>query len=299
WVLSAAHAREIKLTIDGGVYPPVTGSRVVLLHEGATESDVELFRIDPYPSSLPRMPIRNTSVRVAERVLMAGHGRNRGPAIAWQDPPTLDGYGWAPGKRLRWGTNVVSTADLDVAQLGMTTRSFGTTFSRSVSSTEAQATNGDSGGPVFTFNGARWELAGIIFVVAGIGGQPPETSIYGNRTFASDLSYYRQQILEVMTPDCGNGHLTIDEQCDDGNTTDGDCCSSTCTFETAGAICDDGRFCNGADTCDDAGACVPAGPAPCNDHDTCTRDTCDETTDTCGTVFTPGPSCESGANPQG
>ncbi|MCP4038400.1 MAG: trypsin-like peptidase domain-containing protein, partial [bacterium] len=131
WVLSAAHAREIKLTIDGGVYPPVTGSRVVLLHAGATESDVELFRIDPYPPSLPRMPIRSTSVRVAERVLMAGHGRNRGPAIAWRNPPTPDGYGWGTGKRLRWGTNVVSTTNLDVAQPGKTTRSFSTTFSRS------------------------------------------------------------------------------------------------------------------------------------------------------------------------
>ncbi|USN54812.1 MAG: hypothetical protein H6765_10200 [Candidatus Peribacteria bacterium] len=32
--------------------------------------------------------------------------------------------------------------------------------------------------------------------------------------------------------ECGNGLLSESEDCDDGNTTDGDGCSSTCTHET-------------------------------------------------------------------
>ena len=37
--------------------------------------------------------------------------------------------------------------------------------------------------------------------------------------------------VEVQTAFCGNGHAEYPEQCDDGNTTDGDGCSSTCTLE--------------------------------------------------------------------
>lgn len=47
----------------------------------------------------------------------------------------------------------------------------------------------------------------------------------------------------------------------------------------ASASCDDGVFCNGAETCD-AGSCQP-GSDPCDDESLCTDDTCDEDTDTC------------------
>jgi cysteine-rich repeat protein len=53
---------------------------------------------------------------------------------------------------------------------------------------------------------------------------------------------------------CGNGTIENDEQCDDGNTQNGDCCSSTCTFEAAGAPCLDSELCT-VDTCDGAGQC--------------------------------------------
>jgi len=39
---------------------------------------------------------------------------------------------------------------------------------------------------------------------------------------------------------CGNGILEIGEQCDDGNTNDGDGCSSTCQIEAGTVECDDG-----------------------------------------------------------
>jgi cysteine-rich repeat protein len=32
-------------------------------------------------------------------------------------------------------------------------------------------------------------------------------------------------------PCCGDGHLDEGEECDDGNTADGDGCSATCTYE--------------------------------------------------------------------
>ncbi|WP_239014663.1 myxococcus cysteine-rich repeat containing protein [Archangium violaceum] len=48
---------------------------------------------------------------------------------------------------------------------------------------------------------------------------------------------------------CGNGKLEEDEQCDDGNTTDGDGCSSTCTLE-ARANCGNGTL-DDFEQCDD------------------------------------------------
>src|SRR5438034_3532779 len=57
---------------------------------------------------------------------------------------------------------------------------------------------------------------------------------------------------QVVT-NCGNGILEPGEQCDDGNVSDGDCCSSACRFEPAGTACaDDGNLCT-ADQCDGAG----------------------------------------------
>jgi len=49
---------------------------------------------------------------------------------------------------------------------------------------------------------------------------------------------------------CGNGTVDSGEQCDDGNTTNGDGCSSTCMTETAGSTCGNGIL-EGTEQCDD------------------------------------------------
>jgi cysteine-rich repeat protein len=295
WVLSAAHVGEVKVRIGGTNYDPIAGSRVELKHSGSTPSDVELFRIAPYPAALPKLPIREHALSGGELALMVGLGRERGETLAWKKPGVKDGYRWAATKRQRWGTNIVEASGLDIVAFGKTTRSFLTEFTAGGTSFEAQATQGDSGGPVFTRKGPGWELAGVIWGVAGLPGQPTETVVYGNRTFAADLSWYREQIIEIMTPACGNGHVTIDEQCDDGNNVDGDCCSATCTFEAADAACDDGLYCNGEDRCNDAGQCVPTGVDPCDDGDACTEDVCNEPA-SCHRTPIEGPTCGPRAN---
>ena len=45
------------------------------------------------------------------------------------------------------------------------------------------------------------------------------------------------------------------------------------------AQCDDGFFCNGAETCDAAVGCKPGTAPTLTDNVDCTTDTCDETTD--------------------
>jgi hypothetical protein len=77
---------------------------------------------------------------------------------------------------------------------------------------------------------------------------------------------------------CGNGVLEYSEQCDDGGTVSGDCCSATCTSETAGNSCNDGSVCTTVDQCDGAGSCVGSSPLNCDDANLCTTDSCDSVT---------------------
>ncbi|MBN1944295.1 MAG: hypothetical protein JW797_01410 [Bradymonadales bacterium] len=59
---------------------------------------------------------------------------------------------------------------------------------------------------------------------------------------------------------CGNGVREGSEECDDGNTVNGDCCSASCQFESQGTACDD-LLCSNGDApgeCDGAGACTGA-----------------------------------------
>jgi cysteine-rich repeat protein len=61
-------------------------------------------------------------------------------------------------------------------------------------------------------------------------------------------------VLSILDDVCGDGVLASGEQCDDGNTSAGDCCSPTCQFE-AGGLCDDENPCTAGDTCQ-AGTCM-------------------------------------------
>lgn len=88
-------------------------------------------------------------------------------------------------------------------------------------------------------------------------------------------------------PVCGNGTLEAGEECDDGDTLGGDCCSASCSFEPNGSTCDDGDACTESDTCDGAGTCQGGTPLSCDDGLFCNG------TETCDT----GTGCVSGAVP--
>ncbi|MCH7708759.1 MAG: hypothetical protein IH884_09715 [Myxococcales bacterium] len=83
-------------------------------------------------------------------------------------------------------------------------------------------------------------------------------------------------VLELVPSNCGDGVPEGGEQCDDGNTEDGDCCSSACQFETAGTICGPGDACIGSSSCDGAGACLAGAPVICDDGQFCNgAESCD------------------------
>jgi cysteine-rich repeat protein len=82
--------------------------------------------------------------------------------------------------------------------------------------------------------------------------------------------------VTARAPVCGDGFVEGSEECDDGNTDDGDCCSSGCLFDAAGTPCPDASVCTVDDTCDGAGTCAPASVLDCDDGIFCTHDYCDD-----------------------
>lgn len=81
---------------------------------------------------------------------------------------------------------------------------------------EAQAVSEDSGTAVFRKNPAnsQWELAGIVNTIDNIyNGQPITAAADGNYTTFADLSYYKTEIMNIMTAHPGfsiKGDLNLD-----------------------------------------------------------------------------------------
>ena len=58
---------------------------------------------------------------------------------------------------------------------------------------------------------------------------------------------------------CGNSTVEPNEDCDDGNTMNGDCCSSLCLFESAASVCRAvAGACDVAETCSGSSEVCPA-----------------------------------------
>jgi cysteine-rich repeat protein len=91
------------------------------------------------------------------------------------------------------------------------------------------------------------------------------------------LSFRRSNVEAALLAlsECGNAQIEFGEACDDGNASDGDCCSSSCQFEPAASVCEDGSACTVSDACDGAGSCESGVPPDCDDANACTDDGCD------------------------
>jgi hypothetical protein len=238
WVLTANHVGAGNMIIGSDVYEPVPGSEVQLQTDGS-DADLALFQVVRDPG-LPDVVIRGTPPLQTTEVVMIGHGRNRGaPTSACS--PTRYGWLWGEGKSMRWGTNKVEQNGINLSLSGKLTLAFSTEFSTfGATYDEAQAANGDSGGAVFVKKGIglEWELAGIVLAISTC---QAGSALYGNRTYAADLSFYVEQIDDV----------TSVSACDDGIDQDGDglvdypddpgCDDWNDAFETSDALpCDDG-----------------------------------------------------------
>jgi len=107
----------------------------------------------------------------------------------------------------------------------------------------------------------------------------------------------------LPTTPCGDGVVDAGEACDDGNLAPGDCCGTTCQYEAAGAACgDDGTGCTD-DLCDGGGRCThPPNAGPCDDGlycngaDSCVGGTC---SGHAGDPCAGGPDCRNACNEAG
>ena len=81
--------------------------------------------------------------------------------------------------------------------------------------------------------------------------------------------------INQREPWCGDGFVDGYEQCDDGNTLNGDCCSSVCTAEVGSPCPSDGLYCNGNEFCNVFAECGHSGN-PCGAGTVCSEglDTC-------------------------
>ncbi len=208
WVLTANHVGTGTFWLGGTGYLPVSGSTVRMSNPDGTLADLIAFKLSTRPP-IADVALTNASPSVNTLITVIGNGFSRGPSITWEN---VDGWEWASPRRMRWGTNRISTID----ELVFATQAFSITFDEIANPPngqhEADMVTGDSGGGAFVGSGASAELVGILFARASFAGQEPNTSFFGNRGFIVNLFAYREDLLALVDqPDCNDG---IDEDGD-------------------------------------------------------------------------------------
>jgi hypothetical protein len=196
------------VVIHGERFDPVAESITPVLNEDGTTADLVLFRLSRDPG-LPPLDIPTRPLRVAQDVVMMGYGDSRGGQLTVNlaDQGLADGYFWQKDNVKRWGTNRVAGSPKPVPNRDTVTWAVPLIFDglHSGASTpeEAAAARGDSGGavfadldPVFPQRGSG--LAGLLFSVTRFDSQPTNSTLYGNLSWAADLSLYRDQIAQVV-----------------------------------------------------------------------------------------------------
>jgi hypothetical protein len=260
WVVTASHVGAGTVTFNGVPYDPIAGTTIGFETAPSQIADLIVFKLSTDPG-LPALEIASTTPPVGTSVVMMGNGRNRGAATQWSG---IDGWLWGASSAKRWGTNRVAAVPVTVTIGPNTSRAFWTDFTLTppaqTTAHEAQAALGDSGGALFVDEGTSWALGGLLFAIGTFNGQPSNTALQGNLTYALDLAYYRSAIFSVTTRPA----------CDDGIEDDGDglvdfpndpgCASAADLDERSPLlVCDDGAD-NDADGLTD----YPADPG-CSD----------------------------------
>jgi hypothetical protein len=210
-----------------------------------SETDLRLVRIKGNPGlpSIfgPNAPftIPTQEPAIGDQIMFIGQGPSRdGGQVnwdsSWNEVPTGSasiahtgyqalGYNGltTPDRTNRWGKNniaddndpqVFGDNDADITHVvnvsGRDIVSLATKFDPS-GNYEVQAVNGDSGTAVFRKNGTKWELTGIVNAVFTYANQPPYSAAYGDLTTFADLSFYHDQIFNVINahPDSSVGAL--------------------------------------------------------------------------------------------
>lgn len=224
WVLTARHVGTGDITLNGITYHYEEESAQTIKNPSGFEqldsvyTDLILYRLTEEPD-LPALKIATTPPPIATDLYLAGNGYRRQDSLSywtvsgtdwvWTESETTTsywGYKTQDGHELNWGRNQVIASSrgptdsthyltLDSTDMVAIKTRFDVQQPR-----EAQAVSGDSGGGAFYFdNEEGWVLAGIISCIE----VPPNSPTYAiseATTCCVDLSFYRDEILEIINP---------------------------------------------------------------------------------------------------
>jgi streptogramin lyase len=131
-----------------------------------------------------------------------------------------------------------------------------------ISEAGIRGTGPDLGTDVFSCDvdsdGNLFAVSGDLNALVGIDPATGDRAIVTSTTVGSGIApgQLRDVRAEPQEPVCGNTIIETGEDCDDGNTDPGDCCSATCQYESTSTVCrTDTGECDVEETCDGAGAC--------------------------------------------
>lgn len=212
WAMTAAHVGKGTLNIGGTLYSATGAPAVEVSNPDPMDpkADIVLFRLASGPNLAP-LALSSVHPGGGADVIMVGGGLSRSATdmywdAAWNPvvgPDVNRGYLWQGAKIKRWASNDLEADTGWVEIAPHKTWSLRTDFDEAPG--EGHAASGDSGGGVFHQSGGNWELAGLIIAVDGKTGQPASTSVFGNSTYAADMSFYRDTILALVPEPAWSG----------------------------------------------------------------------------------------------
>lgn len=217
WVLTASHVwdndptgakfGEAFYTLDAGSWQGLQ-----LPGSPGTASDLGLFRLTSSPPGLSGLSISTQGLTGNSEVVGIGYGRDQAESETFWDvsggvwtegspPGDESGFELEETRTKRWGKNHIDASEEGVLPLGgYETHVLGTVFdvSGGAGDDEMQVVMGDSGGAMFYERDGDWELAGIWISQGTLEDQPDLTAVYGNQSYAADLSRYEGQIMAII-----------------------------------------------------------------------------------------------------
>jgi hypothetical protein len=218
WMLSAYH--EVRnsgkngflfgnVVLNGTAYG-VNASTAVRLSDPSTHAPVDLamyqLTVMPVDPNLKTLVVATSNPSTNASLTLMGNGINRADSLTYWDSNwtvqtggtgAYSGYLYGSSQSMRWGNGAVAGILSGDDGYGVTSL-ISSVFQGTTGS--AMAAGGDSGGGVFHKKGSTWNLAGIMLTVGTYSGQPANTSVVGNATYAANLAYYSSQIASVSAP---------------------------------------------------------------------------------------------------
>ncbi len=226
WVLTANHVGLGDVTFDSTTYSAQAGT-FHQLHDPSNASvmaDIGVFQLSSVPVGLQGVTISSAAPANGSTITAIGYGYDRATSstrwyVDFDTAPNTwsetifpaadvfaDGFKNVATRTKRWGQNRIDASGIQVTSGSLATSALQVDFalSNGGGSNEFQGIGGDSGGAFFYKNGSSWELAGMMVGVGLYSGQPwnpnigAYTAVYGDLTYAADMSVYRNQILAII-----------------------------------------------------------------------------------------------------